>query len=155
MARSPKAKLNGEDIGTVVAMLEVWDGSLTWERLTARVTLVLGRPFSRQALDAHAKIKIAYQSRKSRLRKVLASVRAGKPDLNEIPPELAMALQRAETLQARVDRLQTTVDAYELKFVTWLYNARIAGMSEDVLNAPLPPVDRGTDHDPITSKQRK
>lgn len=148
MAGSSKAKLNREDVGTVVAMLEAWDGPLTWERLTARVALVLGRPFSRQALDAHAKIKVAYQSRKVRLRKVLTSVRAGKPDLSEIPPELAMALQRAETLQARVDRLQTTVDAYELKFVTWLYNARIAGMSEDVLNASLPPIDRGADRDP-------
>lgn len=145
---APKAKLDAGDIGTVVALLEAWDGPLTWERLTSRVALVLGRPFSRQALDGHAKIKIAYQSRKSRLRKVLASVRAGKPDMNEISPELATALQRADALQARVDRLQATVDAYELKFVTWLYNARVMGMGEDALNAPLDPVDRRADPEP-------
>lgn len=155
MARSPKTKLSRDDVGTVVAMLEAWDGPLTWERLTDRVALVLGRPFSRQALDAHAQIKVAYQSRKVRLRKILASVRAGKPDMSEIPPELAMALQRAEALRARVDRLQTTVDTYELKFVTWLYNARIAGMSEDVLNTPLPPVDRGADMDPGKKTPRR
>ena len=136
-------------------MLEAWDGPLTWERLTSRVALVLGRPFSRQALDGHAKIKMAYQSRKARLRKLRTSIRAGKPDLDEVPPELAMTLQRAEALQARVDRLQTTVDAYELKFVTWLYNARIAGMSEDVLNAPLPPVDRAADRDPAARGPRR
>ena len=155
MARPTKAKLNGEDISTVVAMLEAWDGPLTWERLTDRVALVLGRPFSRQALDAHAQIKVAYQSRKVRLRKLLASVRAGKPDMGEIPPELAMALQRADALQARVDRLQATVDAYEIKFVTWLYNARTAGMSDDVLNASLPPVDRGADIEPGKKARRK
>jgi hypothetical protein len=148
MIKSIKPKLDSEEIGTVVAMIEAWDGPLTWERLTDRVAMVLGRPFSRQALDAHAKIKIAYQTRKTRLRKIRVSVRAGKPNMDELPPELAFALQRVEALQARVDRLQATVDAYDVKFVTWLYNARIAGLSEDVLNSPLPPVDRGADKEP-------
>jgi hypothetical protein len=148
MAKSTKAKLDGEEITTVVAMIEAWDGPLTWERLTDRVALVLGRPFSRQALDGHANIKIAYQTRKVRLRNVRVSLRAGKPDMDNLPPEMALALQRAEALQARVDRLQATIDAYDIKFVTWLYNARILGVTEGALNAPLPPVDRNADREP-------
>lgn len=148
VARDTKAKLTGGDVATIVAMIEVWEGPLTWERLAGRVETVLGRPFSRQALDAHSKIKLAYQARKVRIRRVLASVRAGKPDLSEVTPELAMALQRASALQARVDTLQATVDAYEMKFIIWLYNARVMGLSENVLNAPLAPVDRGADIEP-------
>lgn len=155
MAKATKPKLDGEEIGTVVAMIEAWDGPLTWERLTDRVALVLGRPFSRQALDAHAKIKTAYQTRKIRLRKIRASVVAGRPDMDDIPPELGLALQRAAALQARVDRLQATVDAYDVKFVTWLYNARIAGLSEAKLNEPLPPIDRGADREPNGRASRR
>jgi hypothetical protein len=155
MVKATKPKLDGEEIGTVVAMIEAWNGPLTWGRLTDRVALVLGRPFSRQALDAHAKIKIAYQIRKTRLRKVRASVRAGKPDLEELPPEVALAFQRAEALQARIDRLQATVDAYDVKFITWLYNARIAGISEDALNSPLPLIDRGADRESIKKGPRR
>ena len=62
----------------------------------------------RQALDAHSKVKIAYQTRKARLRKVFASVRAGKSDMDDLPPELGLALQRAAAFQARGDRLQAT-----------------------------------------------
>ncbi len=155
MAKAPKAKLDGADIATVVALVEAWEGPLTWERLTSRVASLLGRPFSRQALDAHPKVKLAYQSRKVRIRKVLAGVRAGKSDTEYMPPELAMALQRTEAFQARVDRLQATVDAYEMKFVTWLYNARIAGLSEGALNAPLPPTDRNADVEPGTKAPRR
>jgi len=155
VARAPKAKLGGGDIATVVALIEAWEGALTWERLTSRVASVLGRPFSRQALDAHPKVKIAYQSRKSRLRKVLAGARARKPDTEGMPPEMAMALQHAEALRARVDNLQATVDAYEMKFATWLYNARIAGVSEGALNSPLPPTDRNADAEPGTRATRR
>lgn len=148
MAKLPKAKLDGADIATVVALIEAWEGPLTWARLVSRVASLLGRPFSRQALDAHSKVKLAYQSRKVRLRKVLAGARAGKSDTQDMPPELVMAMQRADAIQARVDRLQVTVDAYEVKFVTWLYNARIAGISEEMLNSPLPPIDRNSDTEP-------
>lgn len=155
MAKTCKPKLSTGDVGTIVEMIEVWEGPMTWDRITDRVALVLRRPFSRQALEAHGRIKTAYQTRKVRLRRVIASVRAGKPDLEEVPPELALVLRRSEALQARVDRLQVTVDAYDAKFVTWLHNARIAGISEDALNAPLPKVDRNADIEPADRRTRR
>jgi hypothetical protein len=155
MVAAQKAKLTTNEVGTVVAMIEAWEGPLTWDRLTDRVALLLGRPFSRQALDAHAKIKLAYQSRKVSIRKVLHSFRAGKLGVEEMSPEMTMALQRAEALQERVDRLQTTIDVYEVKFVTWLYNARNRGLSEGELNSSLPPVDRGADKGPISEHRKR
>ncbi len=143
-----KPRIGDEAIKTIVALIEAWEGPLTWARLTNRTALVLGRTFSRQALDSHSAVKIAYQTRKMRLRHVLASVRAGKPDMDNLPPELGLALQRAAAFQARGDRLQATVTAYDAKFVTWLYNARIAGISEATLNTPLPAIDRNADRQP-------
>ena len=153
--KASKPRIDGEDVNTIVAMIEAWEGSLTWTRLTNRVALILGRRFSRQALDAHSKVKIAYQTRKARLRKVFASVRAGKSDMDDLPPELGLALQRAAAFQARGDRLQATLSAYDAKFVTWLYNARIAGVSEAALNTPLPTIDRNADKEPANSAHKR
>jgi hypothetical protein len=151
MAKPPKAKLGADEIGTVAAMLETWNGPLTWQKATDRVALVLGRPFSRQALEAHDRIKHAYQTSRSRLGKIRDSVRAGKADPDLLPPELAVAVRRTDALQARIDRLQAMVDAYDAKFALWLYNARTAGVGEDRLNSPRPPVDRRADPDPGTT----
>ncbi len=153
--KASKARISDADIGTIVAIIEAWEGPLTWARLTNRTALILGRHFSRQALDAHSTIKIAYQARKTRLRNVLASVRAGKPDMDDLPPELGLALQRTAAFQARGDRLQATLSAYDAKFVTWLYNARIAGISEAALNTPLPTVDRNAEKEPADTSHKR
>lgn len=153
--KASKPRIDGEDINTIVAIIEAWEGPLTWARLTNRTALILGRRFSRQALDAHSTVKIAYQTRKTRLRNVLASVRAGKPDMDDLPPELGLALQRAAAFQARGDRLQATLSAYDAKFVTWLYNARIAGISEAALNTPLPATDRNADKEPANTAPKR
>jgi hypothetical protein len=154
-SKASKPRIDGEDINTIVAIIEAWEGPLTWARLTSRAALILGRRFSRQALDAHSTVKIAYQTRKTRLRKVLASVRAGKSDMGELSPELALALQRAVAFQARGDRLQAALSAYDAKFVTWLYNARIAGISETTLNTPLPVVDRNADREANSATRKR
>jgi hypothetical protein len=132
----------------IASMLEAWDGPLTWDRVGERTALVLGRPFTRQALDGHLAIKAAFQARKRRLRRIREAVRSGKQADDEMPPELAFAIQRADALQTKVDRLQATLDAYEAKFVVWLFNARAGGLSEERLNTPLAPVDRGAEPDP-------
>jgi hypothetical protein len=68
---------------------------------------------------------------------------------------MTVALKRAGAPQERVNRLQTTIEAYEVKFVTWIYNARNRGLSEGELNSSLPPVDRGADKEPISNHRKR
>lgn len=144
MPRTEKSKprLTDQDVKSIVTLLEVWEGPLTWERLVKRVALVLGRSYTRQALDGHEAIKASYQSRKRHIRLVRDSLRAGKVTSYELPPELAAALRRAEAAEVRVKALEQTIECYRTKFVCWLYNARNAGLTEEQLNAPLPAADQ-------------
>ena len=137
----PKAKLTSGDVGTIVTLIETWEGPLTWERLVERVGLVLGRSYSRQALDGHDAIKAAFQARKRRNRAVRDSLRAGKAT-GEVPADLAAALQRAEAAELRAAALEARLDRYRARFVVWLYNARNFGMTVARLNSDLPKVDQ-------------
>jgi hypothetical protein len=38
--------------------------------------------------------------------------------------------------------LEDTIARFREKFIHWLYNARNLGMTEEQLNAPLPPIDQ-------------
>ncbi|ODT00786.1 MAG: hypothetical protein ABS49_03840 [Erythrobacter sp. SCN 62-14] len=140
MARSKNSKkrLSEQDVKNIVAVLETWEGPLTWDLVVQRVAVVVGSRFSRQALDAHEVIKATFQSRKRRNRAMLESVKKGRATSDEIPAELALALQRAEAADVRAKALEEIVDRYREKFIVWLYNARNRGLTEEQLNAPLP-----------------
>lgn len=134
----PKAKLSPADIDHIVNLLTSWRGKLTWELLVDKVTAVLGRSYTRQALDAHDAIKRAFDLAKKRARE------SKHADLmpSHIAPELVIALDRVETLRAEVTLLKQERDRYLQTFATWLYNARNRGLSERDLNQPLPAVER-------------
>ncbi len=142
MASNAKPRLTDQDVQTIVAILEVWEGPLTWELLMQRVALVLGRSYSRQALDGHEAIKASFQARKRRNRAIRDSLLKGKVTTDEVPPDLAAALRRAEAAELRVQALQQVIERYRGKFVRWLYNARNAAMTEEQLNADLPMTDQ-------------
>jgi hypothetical protein len=144
MARNIKRRLTDQDVQTIVAVLEVWEGLLTWELLVPRVALVLGRSYSRQALDSHELIKAAYQARKLRNRSIRDRLRNGKATIDELSPELAAALQRIEAAEIRIQAQEQIIGRYREKFVRWLYNARNAGLTEERLNASLPETDQKT-----------
>lgn len=137
---APRARprLTTQDVETIVTILETWDGPLTWELLIERSAQLLGRAYTRQALDAHEQIKTTFQARKRRMRIVKESLKRGKPLSDDLPPELAAALQRAEAAELRVASLEKTIENYRAKFVRWLYNARLANLDEERLNADLP-----------------
>jgi hypothetical protein len=133
-----KAKLSPDDIDLIVSLLTGWRGKLTWELLVDKVTAVLGRSYTRQALNAHDGIKRAFNLAKERARE---GKRAG-PVPKDISPELATALERVETLRAEVDLLKQERNGFLETFATWLYNARNRGLSERDLNQTLPTVER-------------
>jgi hypothetical protein len=134
----PKPKLSPNDIDHVVNLLTSWRGKLTWDLLVDKVTAVLGRPYSRQALDAHDSINVAFGLAKKRVREAKPASR-GSPETSR---ELATEQDRVETLRAEVAVLKQQRDAFLETFAIWLYNARNRGLTERELNQPLPAVER-------------
>lgn len=133
----PKAKLSSSDTDVITSLLTGWRGKLTWEMLIDKITVVLGRPYTRQALDAHASVKLAFSVAKQRVRH---TKRNGV--VPSEPPGLAIAFDRVEALKAEVARLQQERNGFLEMFAIWLYNARNRGVSESDLNRPLPAVER-------------
>jgi hypothetical protein len=134
----PKAKLSPDDIDHIVSLLTSWHGKVTWELLVDKVAAVLGRSYTRQALNAHEGIKRAFDLAKNRARR-------GKrvnPVSPNVSPELATALDRVENLRAEVALLKQERNGFLETFAIWLYNARNRGLSERDLNQPLPTVER-------------
>ena len=133
-----KGKLSADDIDRIVTLLTGWRGRLTWELLIDKVTAILGRSFTRQALDAHAEIKRAFVLAKNRSR----DAKHANPRSPHITVELATALDRVDALKAEVTLLKQERNAFLETFATWLYNARNRGLSERELSLPLPTVER-------------
>lgn len=138
MTDMPKAKLSPDDIDHIVHLLTTWCGKLTWDLLVNKVAAVLGRSYTRQALNTHDAIKRAFDLAKKRAREGTRI----DPMQSRNSPELAIALDRVETLRAEVALLKQERDGYLQTFATWLYNARNRGLSERELNQPLPAVER-------------
>lgn len=131
------ARLTAVEIDRIVGILTSWEGKLSWELLLRRVRPILKRPFTRQGLDKHEPIRIAFKQAKERLR-----TSSKTAILDRVPPELALAQRRIDSLVAEVKVLKGERDRFLEKFATWLYNARSRGISEVDLNRSLPSVDR-------------
>lgn len=134
-----RARLTDKEVEMIVATLASWNGLLTWEKLLHRVQPVLRRSFTRQGLDKNDSIKLAFGLAKDRIR-----TRPKKKGVEgDLPPELAHAQQRIDTLTAEVVRLEAERERLLERFATWLYNARSRGLGEADLNKALPPINRG------------
>lgn len=120
-------RLSLEDIAYIEGELRNWSKpKITWNTVVSRVGMVIGRRFSRQALEHNPAIYGAYVDAKERLRKGLA------------PSKRKPLAERIAVLQAENKRLREENDALLEKFVTWLFNAESYGLRTDELNAPLP-----------------
>lgn len=132
----PKAKLSPGDIDLIINLLTGWQGRLTWEMLVDKIAVVMGRTYTRQALDAHVGVKRAFDLAKTR-------ARGGKrPGAVPLSPELETALDRVDALKEEIAVLKRERNGFLEMFATWLYNARNRGLSESDLNQPLPAVER-------------
>jgi hypothetical protein len=134
-----RARLADREIEAIVGMLDAWRGTLTWGKLLDRVQPFLRRSFTRQGLDKNESIKLAYGKAKDRIR----TSPKKKGVESDLPPELAYAQQRIDTLTAEVVRLEAERERLLETFATWLYNARSRGLGEADLKRELPPVNRG------------
>ena len=141
--------LTDSDVDQVVSILDGWAGRLSWDALVAAIDFRTGQSYTRQALSKHPRILNAFQTRKRAL--------ADGPDTEPAPassPELAAALQRIARLEATTSRLEAERLALLDQFARWAYNAHSRGLSYDILNRPLPPVDRGQTKVPAARGKR-
>jgi hypothetical protein len=135
-----KPKLTADDIDIIVDLLTKWRGKLTWNLLVDKIGAILNHSYTRQALNEHRTVKRAFQIAKDRIRS--APTKGAQPRSEYLSPELAVALERIETLQAEIALLKLERNAFLEKFAVWIYNARNKGISEGELNRNLPPVER-------------
>jgi hypothetical protein len=127
--------LSDSDINQIVAILDGWSGSLTWGALLDAISNRFHTLYTRQALHRHARIKNSFTIRNKRLKESTA----GKHKSAEVE-QLEERVTRLGTANAR---LQSEVDMFLEQFARWAYNAHVHGMTEEELNASLPPVNRG------------
>lgn len=120
----------------VVRLLDGWTGKLTWDGLIERITAQTKSAYTRQALDRHARIKLAFQTAKDRLGALPV-----KEGLTRVDEQRRLAAY--DKLVGENLRLERENNALLEQFARWAYNATLRGMTEEQLNAPLPASPRG------------
>lgn len=136
-----KRRAKNIDDGTIqqiIGLLDGWAAKLSWDLLVDEIVKRLGIRYTRQALDKHARIKIAYQSAKQRVSKT------PRPDDHKklACQELGPIMERLERLAGENARLRAENGHLLEQFVTWAYNAHLKGLTKEYLSTPLPRVDR-------------
>ena len=109
--RGRAPNLTDEGIERIVLLLDSWpQPKLTWDLLIAHIHKTLGVRYTRQALDRHARISSAYQTRK----------KSTGGQARPTTPEEA----RIDALEAEVARLKRENDRLLEQFSRWLYNVK-------------------------------
>ncbi|KNC13655.1 hypothetical protein [Pseudomonas sp. RIT-PI-a] len=125
-------------IQQIVGVLDGWAAKLSWDLLVDEIEKRLGVRYTRQTLDKHARIKIAYQCTKQRLSEAYSPEHQKKLACQELGP----IMERLERLAVENARLRAENGHMLEQFVTWAYNAHLKGLTKEYLNTPLPRVDR-------------
>jgi hypothetical protein len=128
-------RLTDANIKYICEMIDGWRGPLTWERLADAVEGAFRHRYTRQALNAHERIRTAYAVYRNVFRNM--PEQAPKGSL-----ELQAAQERITRLKAQNTRLEVENERLLGQFVRWLYNASLHGLDQETLNRSLPSVDR-------------
>ncbi|WP_249605167.1 hypothetical protein [Chromobacterium sp. IRSSSOUMB001] len=125
-----------DQVEAILNAIHTWDsGSITWDGVCKVAKPILGYHPSRSGLSAHADIQAAFSARK----KNLAQRPAGKVPS---PGSLADAARMIAARDAEISALKQLVTEYREKFDRWRYNAMLANVTIERLDAPLPPIER-------------
>jgi hypothetical protein len=131
--------LDDDAISEIVCIIDGCTGPLSWNILIEAIDELTRVRYTRQALNNHARIKLAFSLRRE------SHKATGVPKrVNTATPELAALLQVNARREVEIDRLKVENSRLLEQFVRWSYNANNRGVGEEVLNRPLPTVDRGS-----------
>ena len=122
--------LTTRHVELIVSLIDSWPGGtrLTWDELRVRLRDRLPSIPTRQALARHHRIKVAFDTRKKRLR-------VEKPTC---PANLEIAAQEIRQLKAKNARLYAENQALLQRFARWLYNAYKHGVTPLQLDEDCP-----------------
>lgn len=130
----PKKIVTTDSIDQLLAILNNWQGELTWELYCESVTrkLDLKSKVTKQTLMRYETIKKAFANRKAFLREAKSSTASSDQTI------AAFELQ-VKNLVEQVRRLSVENDAYKEMFVRWLNNIYMYAPEFDIakLDTPL------------------
>lgn len=129
--------LDDAAISEIVGIVDGCTGPLSWNILIEAIDERTRVRYTRQALNNHERIKLAFSMRRESLKATGVPMR-----VNTATPELAALLQVNARREAEIDRLKVENSRLLEQFVRWSYNANNRGVGEEVLNRPLPAVNR-------------
>jgi hypothetical protein len=139
MNRKRARNLDDAAITAIVGILDGWTGPLSWQSLIETTEELMRMHYTRQALNNHDKIRCAFSLRKKTLSGMGVPMR-----VTAKAPEVLALLQCNARLQAEAIRLKAENTRLLEQFVRWSYNANNRGVREEVLNRPLPEVNRNS-----------
>lgn len=130
-------RITDADIVRVCDLLDSWPpaSKLTWKLLVQAAVVPLGFKTTRQTLESKARIKNAYL-----LAKGISRV-TGRSLVDRLSVTSYLR-ERVEILEAKCHRLEQENQNLLNQFRTWVYNAEAQGITVDILNRQLPPIDR-------------
>jgi hypothetical protein len=131
--------LDDAAISEIVGIVDGCTGPLTWQLLIEAIDELTRVRYTRQALNNHARIKLAFSLRRESIKATGVPIR-----INAATPELAALRQVNARREVEIDRLKVENSRLLEQFVRWSYNANNRGVGEEVLNRPLPTVNRGS-----------
>lgn len=117
----------------IVALINRWTlewGKLTGPSLEKKVEGCLKLKLTRQGMFKHEPILTAFTDR--------TAVLAGNKPKRVRSIDQDLAAQRILSREAEIDRLKRVVEGYEERFVRYVYNAKMKGMTVEELERPLP-----------------
>jgi hypothetical protein len=134
--RSPN--VTPEIVDFAISTINDWNGRLTWLALIKAIQDAKGIKYVRQTLHNNGSIRSAYLTYQDRRR----------PHAPEAPSSLRSE-EGSERVTAQVARLNQRIaqltkerDLLLERFARWAYNASSRGLTAEILDAPLPQIDR-------------
>lgn len=127
-------KLTPERVKEIVHIIENFGGEISWQKVVESIERALLIRYTRQALASHKVIQNAF---------VAAGLKSALARSKTPTGRRARGDARVERYKADNDRLLKENDRLINLHIIWLYNATLHGLSEEQLNMPIPPVNRG------------
>jgi hypothetical protein len=130
----PKIIINHITIKTVIDIIDKWEGKLTWELLCYEVSKALGlkTTITRNALQSHGQIKLAFQTKKGLIYGNYLERRKHDGE------SLERAIRYAKSLEKKIIRLEAENRALVEQFIIWQHHLASMGADMSSLIKPLP-----------------
>lgn len=136
MEKIMSKKLTNKEKILIINTIIGWsEPRITWKELCDECSTFLEHKPSRQTLSYHKDINEAFRNKKN-------GIKCNQNNFRK-PSSLAIASQRIFNLESKNRLLEEENRNLKQQFVVWQYNAYKHNINKNILDEPLPPIDRG------------